>query len=530
MAAILFSPLRLPHSSPLLLLLLLLLLCLSSPLLPVCTAQSLGNNVSLVTLTTAGPFQPRQQGGLYATNSSVSGVVTVTGTVTASPGSLVIYGGLDNGAPTNDVWLVTSPAAALPTGFYSLGNNTGLNSESYGPACCTDPYQQILYSVGGDLSGGDTSGTNAVWYSTNLGQSWGSLAAPFPGRGNSVCFVDSYSRLYVVGGKWPASNGTLVSHDVWQGVMSTGGQPSTLSFTLQSGAPPFSPRDGFSGASYYSSTLVQDILYVGSGYGYNSLLAAQGDNGVGYNDLWASSNQGQSWSLVTIAPYPTRYHARLLATQSGILVMLAGANEQLPVAGGSSQISSVLLNDMWASLDGGFTWGQCSSQLFPPYQNQSLPYARGTGREDPLAAIDPVTGFLYTGAGLARSQSGAGVFISDLYRTSIAFNSPATVAAACGVQTIPAATGMQVWPHHVSDCPDQHASLLSPSAGRTGRSQFQRQRRGDRDRHPDCHSRLSLHLGRPQQRRAHDRPLAGDQPGFVSARVQFHHQHHCLQQ
>src|SRR6202012_3534380 len=100
---------------------------------------------------------------------------------------------------------------------------------------------QIIYSIGGDVVNSDQSGTNTVYSSTDLGQHWTSMTAQFPGRSNAVCFVDSYSRVYVVGGKQAGSgNDSNVSKDVWQGTWNG----NTLSFTLQTSFPPFTSRDG----------------------------------------------------------------------------------------------------------------------------------------------------------------------------------------------------------------------------------------------------------------------------------------------
>ncbi len=49
--------------------------------------------------------------------------------------------------------------------------NGAFASQSYGPATCVDNNQQVLYVIGGDMSGGDTAGTSTVQFSVDLGQS-----------------------------------------------------------------------------------------------------------------------------------------------------------------------------------------------------------------------------------------------------------------------------------------------------------------------------------------------------------------------
>ena len=158
-----------------------------------------------------------------------------------------------------------------------------------------------------------------------------------------------------------------------------------------------------------------------------------------------SLTQGVSWQLLGYAPFATRYHAKMVAASNGVLLLGGGATDALPTNGGASQAPDVNLNDLWASLDGGFTWGQCSAQLFPFSGNASA-YPRGTGRQDFLMQLDPATGIVYVGAGQGRDQTGSQVFFNDLYRLPISLYSVNALAAACGGLSVPAAVGLQVLP------------------------------------------------------------------------------------
>ena len=369
--------------------------------------------LSLVPLTLSGPFSARQQGGLYVVNVNTQNVettVTVVGGASfqAVPSALVIYGGRipgGNGGDVSDVWYTAPPQ----TTYQQVVQST-FPSEAYGPADCVDQYKQIIYSIGGTQAGGDTNGTSAVYASTNLGQTWTQSQGTFPGRGNAVCVVDSFSRVYVVGGKVANPSGVAVANDVWVGAL-TSTNPVTLTWTQASAAAPFAPRDGPSAASYYSAALGLDVLYYTTGYLYENLVAQNNDNGVGSNDVWMSTTQGQTWALLGYAAFPLRYHAKMLATNAGVLVILAGNNAPPTTNGGASQGTSYTRNDMWASLDGGYTWGQCSAALFPVF-SPSTPiasYTRGTGREDPLFQIDYGTGYLYTGSGLQYAPNGTAI-------------------------------------------------------------------------------------------------------------------------
>ena len=74
-----------------------------------------------------------------------------------------------------------------------------------------------------------------------------------------------------------------------------------------------------------------------------------------------SSNSGAAWSLVSNTPIvPQRQYAAMVALSSGVLVLSTGA---VPVLSGSSPyypsnypVVAGEYADLWASLDGGYTW------------------------------------------------------------------------------------------------------------------------------------------------------------------------------
>lgn len=105
------------------------------------------------------------------------------------------------------------------------------------------------------------------------------------------------------------------------------------------------------------------------------------------------------------------------------------------------------LNDLWVSLDGGYTWGECASHFFPlfdnvPAANASL-FPAGDGRQDPLLQVDPNTGYLYMGSGWQHDQQGSFQKPRDLYRSSVSFHNLSAVAASCGQLSLPVGgTGM----------------------------------------------------------------------------------------
>ena len=405
--------------------------------------------VTAIQLTASAAWPSRIQGSVYIVPASSHTSLTLntsSGLVTAlaGPSTLVMYGGIppatQNVVEFNDVWASVDGGASFSPVVYSNG---GYESTYFGPATCVDLRKQILYSIAGsDTTEGDRGGISTIWSSTDLGQTWSSADAGFEGRTNSLCVVDSTSKVYVIAGKQASNTGDRVTNDVWMGTLKATSPTAILTWTLQTATAPFQACDAPMGTSWYSPALGLDVLYKSGGYGYTSYQAHSQDDGVGNNDVWASLDSGLTWTLMAIAQYGPRYHARMMSTTHGLLVVMGGANAPEPYySGGIQQEAEYDLNDLWVSLDGGYTWGQCTSQLFPLYGNTPVANASdfqaGTGRQDPLLQIDPNSGFLYMGSGLQRDQAGQVQTPHDFYRSSISFYNFSAVAAACGGLTIP---------------------------------------------------------------------------------------------
>ena len=136
------------------------------------------------------------------------------------------------------------------------------------------------------------------------------------------------------------------------------------------------------------------------------------------------------------APFVGRDHARLLSTSNGVLIVLQG-DTQPPIKPGTNGTDEIYGadtydNDMFASLDGGYTWGQCSGAAI----------AWG-GRQYPAAALDS-QGYLYVGGGYNKFLSRT--YFNDVYRSAISFNNVYQVAQACGQLSVPTTIGLVAWP------------------------------------------------------------------------------------
>jgi hypothetical protein len=157
-----------------------------------------------------------------------------------------------------------------------------------------------------------------------------------PARLYGRCIVDSQSRVYIFGSRETSLE--TESNDVWQMIYNP--STNTQTWTQQTNAAQWYPRDSPGADTYTSSVLGIEIITLSGGYTTVPVYSFIPYDG-GTNDVWASSNLGQSWSPVTLAaPFQVRDHGVLLATPAGVLIVTAGG------------FGEYQTNDLWASLDG----------------------------------------------------------------------------------------------------------------------------------------------------------------------------------
>ena len=313
--------------------------------------------VQFTAVTTAAPWGARLENGITFLNTSITYTSSsgTSVTIPAGTNTMVVWAGsaYSNSAPYNDVWASTDQAVTWSR--ISVGNV----STQIGATVCADSLGNLFILSGDALGFG--SNVNVMWRSSNGGVTWSNTTNnAWKPRRNAVCVVDSNNYLYFLGGKayndstqLPAAE--VTDNSVW---MSTN---SGNSWQQQTAQAPWLARDGPSAASYYSSVLGKTVLYVSTGYVYPAVVQNVGvvyntsdeiaeDNGNAVNDVWASSDMGVSWSLVTSNPgFPCRSHGRMRATQNGVLLISDGSSET------GSYGDEGYLADLWASLDGGFT-------------------------------------------------------------------------------------------------------------------------------------------------------------------------------
>jgi hypothetical protein len=178
------------------------------------------------------------------------------------------------------------------------------------------------------MGGYDSARRNDVWRSTDQGATWTQItgAAPWTGRDShtSVALLDG--SIVLMGG---VGNG--FRNDVW---LSTDNGATWSQLTA---AAEWVGREGHTSVALPDGSIVL--------MGGNDGKATTTDNPR--NDVWRSTDQGATWTLMTAtAPWTGRSDHSSMTLPDGSIVLMGGRNFRL----------SVRFNDVWRSIDQGATW------------------------------------------------------------------------------------------------------------------------------------------------------------------------------
>ena len=260
--------------------------------------------------------------------------------------------------------------------------------------------------------------TNSVWTSTNM-REWQQINATAyigPSRCMATSAIDTKGALYL----GPGTRTELWSSYENNFYKST----DAANWTLACTQAPFEHRLFARMSIVRSGVLGRDIItYVGGATrNYNRL-----------SDVWMSSDDAASWSLVTAAAaFPGRDSFFMVVSRSNMLIVATG------ISNGAA--TPLLKNDIWISLDGGMDWYQCSAQM--PM----------SGRYSASAFFD-ADDHLFILGGNAGSMTSP--FVSDVWRSAFSFNDSLLLARACigrSAAVIPINPGLQCWPPNSSTC------------------------------------------------------------------------------
>src|SRR5208283_539539 len=242
-------------------------------------------------------------------------------------GSIVIMGG-----GSNDVWRSTDAGAT----WSEITENA--------PWQARNRFDSVALPDGSIVLMGGWTGSNFlndVWWAQDKGASWTQMTsnADWSPRGDFSSVVLPDGSILLIGGtniNVLSSNPDTNYNDVWRSV------DNGIRWTQVTSNAEWGPR------SYPSVGLLPDGTIV--------LMGGLGNSGIGLNDVWSSSDEGATWKLVTPdAGWPGRYGQSMAVMPDGSIVIMGGLSYIPPYN------STVLLNDVWRSTDGGKTWTELTA-------------------------------------------------------------------------------------------------------------------------------------------------------------------------
>ena len=348
--------------------------------------------------------------------------------LTTSSPYLLLYGGAQPYSSRlgvmieNDVWLSSNSGSTwdLVSGS-SHNTDSALPNSSFSPlqsSCyCKLAGADTVYSLGGNkLSGsvGIGTATSEVWSSSG-GLQWTQSAHNSfqPGRVWPSCESTLHS-IVVTGG---LADGNTLLNDVW--TMDTqSGQWKQLT-----DAAPWTPRMLHVQLVGQAPLLNTQVMYVIGG----AVQVVNGGVSVNSNEVWASSDAGATWVVVTNSTqWPVRSGHTGVMTAAGVLLIAGGSN--------SATSQSVVYNDLWVSFDGGVSWGQCSVDAGNSTNNSSW-------IRDRQSSVLTVNEQLLLAAGAMFND-----IADDVWLSGSSLSDPAYLASICDATIPSAGIGLSTWP------------------------------------------------------------------------------------
>ena len=394
-------------------------------------------------LTDVAPWSNRIQPAMLYRDRGLTYTQVNTGiNISVSAGALLMFeggfGATLNGAPVveNDVWVSADDGRTWDliggrSAFGRSGSVTAANAATFvgrsGSNNCADPVSSIVFSIGGNAGGMPTS---SVYRSTD-GQTWTQQGTTFsPPRFFSSCDVDESGHVFVIGGNSVVNGRSVLLNDVWQAsARSGGGQWRRLT-----DAAPFSGREEHLVLIANSPVLKREIIYVIGGE-VVCLNVDCSDSRDG-NDVWASSDNGASWAVISATPpFKGRWGHGGVVSSRGVLVMWGGSTSD-----DGRYNNTYTFREAWASFDGGYTWQGCN---LPPALEDRLFIRTEQG-----AALN-LRGQLVISAGYAYAERGQfQVRYRDVWRSTFSVDDTRELAERCGgASAVPAVgPGLRRWP------------------------------------------------------------------------------------
>ena len=250
----------------------------------------------------------------------------------------------------NSVWLSSDHGRTwvLAAGITANGEESASPDTSYTPTLT--PYTPIIADSAGQSLWGVF---DVAWMSTDAvrwrDQTGSSRAPPPPSQYYPSLFLTAEKHIIVAGGlDLQTEEHTNV---VWRS------EDSGRTWQKLVERAEFTPRRtaiGVQGVSTFDGRELT-VMYLITGFsGLDEL-----------NDVWASSDGGEHWSAIGMrAPFPQRRAGTGAITKNGVLILAGGTTDDQP--GEKVEPYRAIENDVWASMDGGYT---CHMQAPAPYSH-----------------------------------------------------------------------------------------------------------------------------------------------------------------
>ena len=320
---------------------------------PACPTTAVVNLLDFVRMSGNAAWSPRAHSNVELFNKAITFTPVGSSTSITIPRNSLVLQGHTNGFE-NDVWASTDHGATWwliagrsvygrtgTTNAVSPADTTSFNPMTFATAFAYDSISNYIYRVGGwnpasnaCWGGAQYSSDAKRWVNINNGQS---ASRPInPAREYAAAITDSHGWIYVTGGRMCGTSNGL--EDVWRST------DRGATWTRRTGQAPWGFR------------LTQLLLNVKATRitGTPDVLIQMGGwtGGSDRNDVWASSDGGAKWELITLgAAWDSRDDMNGEVTPAGLLIVSGGKGERQV---GANRVTEVY-NDVWVSADGGYT-------------------------------------------------------------------------------------------------------------------------------------------------------------------------------
>ena len=145
------------------------------------------------------------------------------------------------------------------------------------------------------------------------------------------------------------------------------------------------------------------------------------------NDVWASSDDGRTWSpIAPAAPFWQRSSLGGAVTKDGLIIVTGGfADDSV------GSFNRDVANDVWVSANGGYSWGRCVLD------------AEWEDRFQQAVAVDADGHLIIASGAVGADQQ---VPQKDVWRSLTSFHDLASVSRLCGVTIPSCGAGLKCWP------------------------------------------------------------------------------------